>query len=120
MHDHLHLIASAENLSRQIGSFKSFTARKSIDYYKENYKDGVLKQLERYKLPHRKDRTYQFWQEGAHPQRIQDDNMMHQKILYIHFNPVRKGYVAIPESWLYSSALDYSGGTGLLDICKEW
>ncbi len=31
MENHLHLIASSKNLSKEIGDFKSFTARKIID-----------------------------------------------------------------------------------------
>jgi putative transposase len=120
MENHLHLIASAENLGNEISSFKSFTARRCIDYYKESGNNNILEQLSIYKLPHRKDRSYQFWQAGMHPKRIVDNTMMHQKIDYIHHNPVRKGYVDEPEAWLYSSARDYSGEIGFLEINMEW
>ncbi len=33
MENHLHLVASAEVLEKEISNFKSFTARKSIDHY---------------------------------------------------------------------------------------
>ena len=33
MENHIHLIVSSEDLSRQIGSIKSYSARKCIDYY---------------------------------------------------------------------------------------
>ena len=35
MENHIHLIASAENLSKETANFKSFTARQSIDHYSE-------------------------------------------------------------------------------------
>lgn len=35
---------------------------------------------------------------------------------YIHFNPVRAGWVEKPEDWLYSSARNYSGLNSLMDI----
>ena len=120
MENHLHLIASADNLGREIASFKSFTARKCIDYYKENGNKTILKQLSIYKLRHRKDRDYQFWQEGVHPKRIQDREMMRQKIEYIHQNPVRRGYIDYPEHWRCSSARNYSGVCGVIDVCKDW
>jgi putative transposase len=41
---------------------------------------------------------------------------MQQKLDYIHYNPVVAGYVAEPEHYLYSSAIDYSGGKGMIDI----
>ena len=47
---------------------------------------------------------YQLWQEGVHPQLIQGEEMMRQKIDYIHHNPVCRGYVNRSEDWVYSSA----------------
>lgn len=120
MKDHLHLIASAERLAKQIGNFKSYTARQSIDFYKRQKNNSILKQLMENKLAHRSDRTYQFWQEGIHPKRIHDETMMYQKIEYIHYNPVKKGYVNSSEDWQYSSACNYAGISVVLGICTEW
>jgi REP element-mobilizing transposase RayT len=120
MEHHIHLIASAIDLSNQIANFKSFTARKSIDYYKEHKNQSVLQKLACYKKTYRSDRIYQFWQEGYHPKRIQDESMMRQKIEYIHQNPVRRSHVDVPEQWRYSSARNYAGLEGLLDVCMEW
>ena len=36
--------------------------------------------------------------------------MLRQKLDYIHCNPVKRGYVAAPEHWLYSSARNYMLG----------
>ena len=120
MENHLHLLASAENLSREMANFKSFTARQSIDYYKEMGMQFVLGQLAFHKLPHKSDRSYQCWQEGSHPQRIIDEKMMEQKINYIHENPVRRGFVDEPEHWRYSSARDYAGIRGLVPVSTGW
>jgi REP element-mobilizing transposase RayT len=120
MENHLHLIASAESLSKEIANFKSFTARQSIDYYAEQGNQFILKQLALHKLPHKADREYQFWQEGSHPKRIQSEATLRQKVDYIHFNPVRRGYVKEPEHWRYSSARNYAGLDAVLDICTEW
>ena len=38
------------------------------------------------------------------------------KLNYIHQNPVRAGIVAEAEHYLHSSAIDYSGRKGLIDI----
>ena len=35
---------------------------------------------------------------------------------YLHENPVKAGFVEHPDDWLYSSARDYAGKKGLLDI----
>ncbi len=42
--------------------------------------------------------------------------MAHQKWDYMHYNPVEAGFVLRQEDWLYSSAIDYNGGKGLLEI----
>ena len=120
MENHLHLIASSENLAKQISEFKSFTARKSIDYYEMNKHLSVLESLKEGKLAHRVDRPYQFWQEGNQPKRIHDMEMMQQKIAYIHQNPVKRGYVDEPTDWRYSSARNYEGMEGLIDVCMDW
>ncbi len=120
MENHLHLIASCSSLAKEIGHFKSFTARKIIDYLKENKINATLKQLQFYKLKHKKDRTYQFWQEGSHPELIQGEKMMIQKLEYMHYNPVKRGYVDDPTHWRYSSAKNYAEQEGLLEVCMEW
>jgi REP element-mobilizing transposase RayT len=120
MENHLHIIASSENLSKEIGNFRSFTARKIIDFLNERNAKNVLKQLAYYKLRHKKDRDYQLWQEGTHPQRVHDLAMMQQKIEYIHNNPVKRGYVDDPIHWRYSSARNYAGQPGLLNVDMGW
>ncbi len=120
MENHLHLVLFAENLSKEIANFKSFTARKCIDYYIKQQNQFVLNQLTFYKLEYKCDRQYQFWQEGSHPERITSIEMLQQKIDYTHFNPVRRGYVEMPEHWRYSSARDYAGGKGLLPVEMDW
>ncbi len=120
MENHLHLIASAANLSKEIGNFKSFTARQIIDRYREQKAEYILEQLAWHKRPYKQDRDHQLWQEGSHPQRIQGLKMMQQKLVYIHYNPVRRGWTDDPTHWRYSSARNYAGQAGLLDVQTEW
>lgn len=119
MENHLHLIASSQDLSKEIGDFKSFTARRIVDLYKE-HNPQILKKLSMAKKSFKDDRDYQIWQEGFHPKEIQSEEMMRQKVEYIHFNPVRRGYIDEPEQWRYSSARSYAGKRGLIDVCKDW
>ncbi len=120
MENHFHMVVSSTELSKQLGDFKSFTARKIIDNYIQKDAMPVLKALSNGKRFHKKDRKYQFWQEGNHPQQIQTREMMIQKIEYIHNNPVRRGYVNDPVHWRYSSAGNYETGSGLISVCMEW
>ena len=120
MKDHLHLIASAINLSKEIGNYKSFTARKIVDMLKESGDKYLLSKLRSAKLSHKKKSTYQVWQEGSHPEAIQGPEMMRQKIEYIHYNPVRAKYVENPVDWKYSSSSNYELGYGVLEVTTEW
>ena len=116
MENHLHLVAAAGNLSKEIANFKSYTARTAIDYYLRHDMHSILRQLAYHKLDHKTDREYQFWQEGSHPERILDEAMFKQKVDYIHHNPVLRGYVDKPEHWRYSSARNYADLEGLLPV----
>lgn len=52
---------------------------------------------------------YQFWQQDYHPIELSTNDMLEQKIDYIHDNPVRSGLVYEAESYIYSSASSYAG-----------
>jgi putative transposase len=61
---------------------------------------------------------YHFWQDGNHaiyldPHRPE---MLRQRLNYTHENPVRAGIVESAEDYLYSSARDYCGRKGLVNI----
>ena len=120
LENHCHFVVQSKELDRDLARFKSYTAKQLIKYLHENQVKQILDQLSFYKKAHKKDRAYQFWQEGVHPEWIQNDAMMKQKIEYIHHNPVKRGYVDEAEHWRYSSARNYDGKEGLLEICTEW
>ena len=120
LENHLHLVVQSGQLDRDMARFKSYTSRCLIRYLAEHNVSRVLEQLAFYKKAHKNDRAYQFWQEGVHPEWIQSDDMMRQKVEYIHENPVKRGYVDKAEHWRYSSARDYLGSDGLIEICRQW
>jgi REP element-mobilizing transposase RayT len=120
MENHLHWIATGPKLAKRVGEFKSFTATTIIKRMKEKGLKTILQELKFYKLRHKVDQTHQLWQEGSHPQIIESDAMMLQKIEYIHNNPLRRGYVDDPTHWRYSSARCYAGQPGLIDVCVDW
>jgi len=97
-------------------AFKSFTAREIIGLTRQEGREWLLSQFAFHKSRHKKQSAYQVWQEGSHPQMIVSEDMLRQKIDYIHYNPVKAGLVDKPEDWPYSSARDYLGLKGLLEI----
>ncbi len=114
--NHLHLIISGENLSQGIKDFKSFTARKIIETAKADNQKWLLNQFAFFKKKHKTESEFQVWQEGVHPQMIQNEAMLTQKAEYIHENPVKRGLVKNPEHWIYSSASNYILESGVLEI----
>ncbi len=120
LENHLHVIAKSENLSRDIQRFKSFTAREIIAYLERGGSKRLLELLALFKRSHKTESRYQVWEEGSHPQLIGSEIMMRQKLDYIHQNPVKRGYVDQPEHWRYSSARNYAGQEGLIEVERAW
>jgi len=116
LENHLHFIAESADLAREVANFKSFTASKILGLLQNNGRKYLLNQLHLGKQPHKQDRTYQVWQEGSHPEMIISDEMLNQKLEYMHFNQVRRGYVNEPAHWRYSSAANYAGMPGLMSL----
>ena len=79
--------------------------------------DGLLAKA---KAAHKHRSQFQVWQEGFHPQAIYSDSTMIQKIDYVHANPVRRGWVASPEHWRYSSAHEWLPGAVPVLRCDAW
>jgi REP element-mobilizing transposase RayT len=120
LENHLHWIAAGPDLSDQVGRFKSYTARSIIDSLEQTGFETLLQELRFFKLRHKVDQVHQLWQEGSHPQQIQSEEMMWQKLEYVHANPIRRGYVDDPVHWRYSSARNYARLPGLIDVVTDW
>ncbi|BAF72447.1 REP-associated tyrosine transposase [Sulfurovum sp. NBC37-1] len=120
LENHLHLVAQSDDIAQSMTKFKRYTARGVLKLLQKNNVITILDQLAFYKKAHKSDREYQVWQEGLQPKLIQSDAMMKVKINYIHQNPVKRGYVDEPSHWRYSSARDYEGQSGLLEIERFW
>jgi putative transposase len=116
LENHLHFVAQAERLDHLVPEFKSYTARRIIDLLEAKGATRILERLEFAKKGHKGDREHQFWQEGSHPEEVFTEAMMREKLDYCHYNPVKRGYVALPEHWRYSSAANYAGEKGLIEV----
>jgi len=120
LENHLHLVLQARDLGEELMRFKSYTARCLIDYLEQRRVTRILDQLAWFKKRHKCDRKYQLWEEGSHPQLIESEDVLRQKLEYLHNNPVKRGYVDRPADWRYSSARVYAGQPGLLDVYMDW
>ncbi|WP_428234866.1 REP-associated tyrosine transposase [Gracilimonas sp.] len=116
MENHFHAIVEGEDLAKKLRLAKSFMARRMIDCLKADGNSKLLAQIEFRKLKHKLKSDYQVWEEGFHPKQLLNNEMVAQKLDYIHFNPVKCGFIDRPEYWRYSSARNYLGQTGLIPV----
>lgn len=114
MPNHFHAIVKGDDLSNSLRLTKSYAARRILTYLKDNGHSRWLTKLKFNKRNHKVGRTDQVWEEGLHPKQLISNKMVAQKMEYVHFNPVKSGFVDKPEDWRYSSARDYSGMDGLI------
>ncbi|MFT4203119.1 MAG: transposase [Chitinophagaceae bacterium] len=122
MTNHIHLIFTDENHqpSKLIGRFKEYTSKqlvKSIEQNpQESRKEWLLYMMQRAGEKSSNIKHRQLWQHHNMPIELWSPDVIEQKMDYIHNNPVVAGFVSEPQHWKYSSAADYSGGRGILDI----
>lgn len=122
MTSHVHMIIGSEqrkleSIVRDMKSYTSMRLRKAIqENPQESRKEWMLWMMERAGKRNTNNKDFQFWQQHNHPIELDSNYLMEQKLDYIHNNPVEAGFVELPEEWLYSSARDYAGGKGLIDI----
>ena len=116
MENHIHMIVQGEGLSKKLRLMKSYIGRSMIDKLEEDANSRLLSELKFRKLNHKHDKEFQVWEEGFHPKQLSSVEMVLQKLEYIHFNPVVRGFVDRPEHWRYSSARNYLGNEGLVPV----
>jgi len=122
MTNHLHLIIGTNDkpLQNILRDFKSFTSTRLrseiVNSPIESRKDWIKWMMERAGKRNSNNNDWQLWQQHNHPIELSTNKLMDQKLNYIHHNPVKAGFVSEPHHWKYSSAIDYSGGKGLIDI----
>ena len=122
MSNHLHLVCRAKEnyrISDIIRDFKKFTAKAILEIIEtepESRRDWMLYRFEFAGKFDNRISKYRFWQETNHAILLDRNELIDQKINYIHQNPVRAMICERPEEYLYSSARDYSGDKGIVAI----
>lgn len=122
MTSHVHLIIGThgkkiEEILRDLKSFTSRSLRIAIqENPQESRKEWMLRMMQCAGEKNSNNKSFQFWQQDNHPIELWDNYMMEQKLEYLHMNPVVAGFVSNPQDYIYSSARDYAGDTGLLKI----
>lgn len=124
MPNHVHLIFKAKennptDLLRSLKTYTSKRIQKSIENnLKESRKTWLLKMMEKSARKHSNGKSRQFWQHHNQPIELWSNEVIQQKVDYIHNNPVRAGFVTNPADWKYSSAKFYEDEESVLRITK--
>ncbi|HTE34316.1 MAG TPA: transposase [Chryseolinea sp.] len=115
MSSHVHLIIgrNKENpLEGIIRDIKKYTAVKIIEAISINPEESrtalLLWLFEKEGRNNSNNTKFQFWQQHNHPIELATNDMIDQKLDYVHNNPVEAGIVLSPEDYLYSSAINYA------------
>ena len=123
MTNHIHLIISARkgyDLAGIIRDMKKYTSKQLIkaitEHPKESRKEWMLSIFNKAGTSNSNNKHYQFWRQDNRPIEIYSNAVIDQKLDYLHNNPVEAGIVENAEDYVYSSAGDYAGENGLLDV----
>jgi putative transposase len=122
MSNHIHLIARAKEgfkLSDILRDFKRHTAKQilyAIQNTSESRSEWLLKVFEEAGSLNSKNEIYQVWRQDNHPVELHSNEVIDQKIDYIHNNPVEAGVVENPQEYLYSSARNFVELPALIEI----
>ena len=130
MTNHLHMIVGIEQARPdlqcdiQIGdvlrNFKKYTSKSIVkaigDNKQESRKEWLMDRFWFRGANDSKIKNFKFWQEGNHIETINTYEFYREKLNYIPMNPVKQEIVESPEQYLYSSARNYYGEKGLLEI----
>jgi putative transposase len=125
MTNHIYLIMSASieetPLWHIIRDFKKFTAQKIIQkMQQEENRDWILNLMKETGEKNGVNTQYQFWIQDDGAIEISSEKFFHQKINYLHYNPVRAQIVLQPEDYGWSSARLYKkDDTKFLDSLSE-
>ncbi|MGL4412363.1 MAG: REP-associated tyrosine transposase [Bacteroidales bacterium] len=123
MSNHVHLVIESKNnaLNDILRDLKRHTAKSILnaiqDNPQESRKDWMIWLFQRSGSKNSNNEKFQFWQQHNQPIELScDSSAIDSTIDYIHDNPVKAGFVDDPIYYPYSSAIDFAGGKGKVNI----
>ncbi|MEM8893710.1 MAG: transposase [Bacteroidota bacterium] len=121
MSNHWHGIVSSDEqpLEGIMRDMKKFTSKRLIELIQTTNESRSVWMLKKFAFAANrvlKGVNYKVWQDGYHAIHLSSNTMIDQRLDYIHQNPVRAGLVYEPEHYVYSSARDYAGTSGLMTL----
>ena len=118
MSNHIHIIWRIMNNHKPQKvqqSFMKYTAQMILNDIKLNHP----KVLEHFYVD-AKDRKYQIWERNPLSVEIHSNEVMLQKLNYIHNNPLKAGICSLAEDYIYSSASLYIKNKTVWNFLTKW
>ena len=123
MTNHMHMIVGSSGINKVsdiMRDFKMFTSKEILRTLQldgtESRREWMFNRFEYAGKNDKRIKNFRFWQEGNNAQALYLNDYFNQKLNYIHQNPVKAVFVNRAEDYRYSSAIDYAGGKGLLEV----
>jgi putative transposase len=108
MPEHIHIVLQplpGVTMRRILWLLKRPVTARALAWVRENTPDFLRKMEDRQPGG---EVTYRFWlRGGGYDRNLRSARDVHEKIAYNHDNPVRRGLVARPEDWPWSSAREW-------------
>lgn len=109
-----------EKLQDIVRDMKKYTSKAVLNAIKENprecRREWMLWMFERAGKNNGKNKNYQFWQQHNMPTELSNNQIIDQKLNYLHHNPVEEGFANELHKYKYSSAIDYANEKGLVNV----
>ena len=108
MPEHVHLVLQplpGVKMRTVLWRLKHPVTSRALEWVKEHHRDFLRRMTDA--QPSGKT-THRFWQRGGgYDRNLRSASDVHEKIGYIHDNPVRRGLVERAQDWSWSSATDW-------------
>jgi putative transposase len=107
MPDHVHAVLWFDDdtaLPKVMQAWKGLSAKNLRTYYEEHRPDLI----DFLKTNRSGREVVSFWERRYYDFNVTSPEKLHQKLDYLHYNPVKKGLAAAPEEYIWSSAAWYA------------
>jgi REP element-mobilizing transposase RayT len=124
MTSHLHLMIKTKGgmgpayFERDFKKYTTPEIAKAIEMEMDFRRDWMMKRFEDFSKSLRKLEKWHLWQNCSSPLHIDasQPGLLMERIDHIHENPLREKIVDMPEAYMFSSARDYAGIKGLVNV----
>lgn len=123
MPSHIHLVIAMpekKSISDLLRDFKKYTSTRIRQQLEKDCKSDTIICL-RMNAKGKRNQVFKLWMERFDDLVIENDKKLQIKIDYIHNNPVKAGFIDLPEQWEFSSARNYIlGNHSLISVSVDW